>query len=368
MASAGGGRGTLLLARSVTRHHWFDLSPVPQAERVNALRAQLLAWQPFPDSRYLIVLHADHAQVYALDNAAAADILAATRPSPRRWWPEPLLHAGLPDGVHLVHCLEGVDGQAWLGGVMRASRWWTEVPDLAEWQSFVRQSRVPGLMADSVPAVQNLPWQKPSGAIVRDDELGRLSTGVERALVGAVFLLLMVFSGMVARDVVESLQLRNSAQMERDALGQEMAPLLAVRDKALALAEESRALALALTSARPLDVLDELVQRLPGSSVVREFDLAAGGLRVALDLPAEASRVMVVADLEAGGWFTQVNEVRDSASRSALVLEMKLNGPMPPTRGNTDEGLQRKSNEALPKSLDRAAPGASAARAVPGKP
>jgi len=222
-----------LLARSVLRYRWFDLAAIARADRQGALRAELMAWQPFPDSRYFIDLNVDQAQVFAIDRVAMEAALAARRKQPARWWPEPLMHAAQADGMHLVRCVEGFDGQAWQGGVLRASRWWAQPPSDAEWQSFVRQSRLPGATGDAVPRLLDLAWQTPARALLLDGELGGMAMDQERLLVGAVALLLTAATGLVGREAWDAREAQGQAFVDRQAMQAQAAPVLAAREKAL---------------------------------------------------------------------------------------------------------------------------------------
>jgi len=270
---------------------------------------------------------------------------------PELLWPESLCHAALPDGLHLLQCMEGVEGQCWQGGVLLASRWWVAVPSLADWQAFARQSRAPASSqtAAAVPEVQALPWQRPLRQPRPAEQLGRAAAGQERLLVGAGALLLLVFSSMTARAAWDAYQAREQAQSAVAQLRQDVTPLLAARDKALAAADQSAALLAQLRAPRPLEVLEELGRLLPKGSTVKEFDLNQLTVRVALELPAEVSRAQVITGLESGAWFTQISEVKDGGVggggvRSGISLEMKLAAAQPPARQQqqgADAGLSR---------------------------
>jgi len=341
----------VLLARSLLRHRAFSLGGLPAADRVGALQAQLLAWQPFVDSLVLVDLHGEQAQAYALPRELVSSAGTKFELKPELLWPESLCHAALPDGLHLLQCMEGVEGQCWQAGVLLASRWWAAVPGLADWQAFARQSRAPASSqaAAAPPEVQALPWQRPLRQPRPAEQLGRAAAGQERLLVGAGALLLLVFSSMTARAAWDAYQAREQAQSAVAQLRQDVTPLLAARDKALAAADQSAALLAQLRAPQPLEVLEELGRLLPKGSTVKEFDLNQLTVRVALELPAEVSRAQVITGLESGAWFTQISEVKDGGvggggARSGISLEMKLAAAQPPARQQqqgADAGLSR---------------------------
>lgn len=327
-----------MLARSVLRYRLFSLAAVPPAERRGALLAQLAAWQAFPDSVYLVDLLGDQAQVFAADRQQLAPHGLIDLPL----WPESLLHEPAADGVRLLQSLEGFEAQAWRSGVLVASRWWSALPDLQEWQAFARQARV---AAQQRPEPQALSWLKPARQPVRAEQLGQGSAGQQKLLVLAVALVLLAFASMTARDAWDARQRLQTASAELQRIKEGSAPLLAAREKALALADRSAALSRQLAAPQPLELFEQLGLLLPKGSVVKELDLQGRNLKLALELPPEVSRANVVQALESGAWLTQVSEVKDGMPRSWVSFEMRLEGVGPPRRASTDAGLKRAADE-----------------------
>jgi hypothetical protein len=108
-------------------------------------------------------------------------------------------------------------------------------------------------------------------------------------------------------------------------------PLLAARDRALALSAEADGLARQLTAVAPLDVLQHFADMLPpDGATLREFDLRGGMVRIALELAPHVSRSNVVRDLQAGGWFKRITEAPDSSSRGWTQFDIELLGTKPP--------------------------------------
>nr|WP_316640640.1 hypothetical protein [uncultured Roseateles sp.] len=354
-----------MLARSLLRYRCVSMAGVPASDRVKALQAQLLAWQPFPESLYLVDLLGDQAQVFALDQQQLAPLENSNAPL----WPESLLHEAPADGVVLLECLEGFEGQAWRGAVLNTSRWWPQLPDEAEWLGFVRQCRLSPAESQAalaqVPVARSSPWFRPARQVLRADQLSRSQQGNERLVLGAAGLILVAATAYGAHDAWATYQFRLAQQAAVMSLKDEVAPILAAREKALAAADQSAALVGLLRAAAPLEVMEHLGRLLPKGSTVKELDIGPQTVRVALELPAEVSRAKVVAELESGGWFVQVSEVKDSVSRAWINLEMRLSGPQPPGPKNADAALTRTSNQKPepPPGLDATAP----AR-VPGPP
>lgn len=333
-----------MISRGVTRHRAFDLSELPEADRLGALRAQLAAWEPLPDPQYLISWQGAVAQAFAIEKHRL-DPVAVKKPG---WLPETLAREPLSQGVRLVQALDGFEGQAWKAGVLRVTRWWAARPTVQEWSLFLRQAGWPGSAGDAAPDVESPDWQKPGRLPVSADQLGQVGQGNEQVLAAVLALVLIGFGAMSARALWDSFEARRQAQLALTELKVGVAPVLAARDKALAAADQGAALIAHLQAPRPLEVLEELLRLLPSTGLIREADIQGMEVRVVLDLPPDVSRSKVIAGLEAGGWFTQVSEARDGQPRSGLDLQMKLSAVSPPQRGSADAGLQRLSGEGVP--------------------
>lgn len=338
-------REPCVLARSLLRYRCLSVAGLATADRNKALQAQLLAWQPFPDSLYLVDMLGDQAQVFALDRQQLTQLERSEVPL----WPESLLREAQPDGVVLLKCLEGFEGQAWRGGVLNTSRWWPHLPGEMEWLAFVRQCRLPQqetvAALRGVPAPLDMAWFRPLRPVLRAEQLSRSQWGNEVLLLGAAGLVMVAASTYIAHDAWAAYQLRQAQQAAVLSLKDDVAPILLARDKALAAADQSAALIGLLRAAAPLDVMEHLGRLLPKGSTIKELDIGPQTVRVALELPAEVSRAKVVAELESGGWFVQVSEVKDSVARTWLNLEMRLSGPRPPGPRSNDAALTRASDE-----------------------
>ncbi len=329
------------------RHRSFDLAAIAEAERLGALQAQLSAWQPMPDALYLVSWQGDVAQAFAVDRQrlADADVKAAA------WLPETLAREAGGDGVRLVKALDGLEGQSWRAGVLQASRWWAERPELIEWQQFLRQAHWSGAPVQQVPAPESPPWIRPRQLPVLSEQLGQSRQGSERWLVTALLLLMLGFGAMTARSLWDSYDARRKVQLELADMREQIAPMLKSRDVALQAADQSAALVAQLSAPQALEVMHELLRLLPKGTVIRELDLDLLDLRLVLEVPPDSQRGKLVAELESGGWFTGVRELKDGVSRSGLGLQMRLLGPKPPQRSNADAGLGKLSTEQSVKPL-----------------
>lgn len=73
--------------------------------------------------------------------------------------PETLARIPLQDGIRLVQCLQGFEGQVWKSGDLLASRWWPIYPNERAWQTFLRVVDVDLETLPGVPEAQDIPFR-----------------------------------------------------------------------------------------------------------------------------------------------------------------------------------------------------------------
>lgn len=328
-----------MVARSVSRYRFFDLSAVPAAEQLAALRGQLAAWQPFEHARYWVQWQAGRAGVHAV----SADLLADL-PARATVWPEASLNAALPDGLRLVACVEGFEGQSWREGLLRTSQWWPALPSGDEWTMFVRAS---GSAPVPRPEPQTPQWAPPR---LRVQPLERLSQSVlapARTLVGACFLVLLGLTAYTAHAGWEAHQAATAAAAELADLRAKAQPVTRARDRAAATLATLEATAKPLWAPQPLEVLEHLARLLPKDVLLKEFDLQGLEVRVLLEAPADLARSQLFASLESGEWFSKVTE--QAGGRGGITLQFQLNGVRPPMAAQAAAtGVTRRSTDAAP--------------------
>jgi len=334
------GQPRWVVSRSLCRFKHFSLPAVPSAQRRAVLRNLLLAWAPFDDADYCVVSRGDVAFAWAWDRSRAAAALAETASSGTvNFVPEALVYSpAAADSVRLVQALEGVDAQVWRGGALRASHWWPVLPTAAEWTRWLRTAAGDGPQdPDSrVPAVQSLAWQQPWAEGVALDDLLASVSRLERVALGAAVVGLVALSSAQLRQGWAAVAERRDLAAERDRLAAQAAPVVLARDRALVLAAEIGLLSAQLSAPAPLEVMQHLAERLPAAGVVlKELELGGTRLRIGLDVAPTLARTALVRDLQAGGWFAQVNEVRDVSGRGWIGLEMQVQGLRPPATNPT---------------------------------
>ena len=339
-----------LLSRALYRCKHVSLAAVAPADRRAALRSQLLAWAPFDRTTFRVALRGDEALAFAWDRDAV--LALAQRPAAGAASPAPdeamlLLPEGLMrepmagEGLRLVACLEGVEAQQWHRGWPVASRWWPAVPAADEyllWRRSIAAGVSPALAATSgVPSVQQVAWLRGPWLVMHSaDELIGSWSRLERVAVGASMVGLAALSGAQAHHAWTARAEQQQLQLALVRANVDAGPVLAARDRAVALAREADALAAQLASAQPIEVLQHLSERLPAQgALLREFELAGRKLRVALELSPNLPRTTLVKDLQAGAWFSEVAETRDTSNRGWTTFEMGLASLRPPAAAPT---------------------------------
>ncbi len=324
-----------MLPRSRCRLRWFRLQGIPTAERLSALRLQVEAWRPFDRTAARLVIQGEQGLAVAWDEAALhQDALAAGLPPERcQLLHETFIQATGGDGLRLLRGVEGYEAQQWQDGQLLASRWWPQALSEADWREFVRASGAgrDGL-AVSLPEPQTplaavTPWARHFPLHPSADS----ERGLEQRLVllGGLGMLLGV--GVMAHQWWDA-HSQERRLVERVAeLKASAGPVVAARDATLAQMAEVGKLASWFAAPQPVDVLGYLNDTLARLNVqIKELELEGDKLQLALQLGANTGRANVVKELQAGGWFSDVTEVRADNARNLLVMDMRIRGALPP--------------------------------------
>ena len=181
--------------------------------------------------------------------------------------PETVAREGLDQGVRLVRCLEGVEGEVWSDGALVASRWWPEPPSPQEWSLFVRSARgtaasEPQVLTAGPPPVEEPRWLQ--GFPPLQPDLEAVATTASPTRVGSGLALAGLAAGALlgARLVVMSAE---AAALEAriEAGGETKAQLAALRRSAQARSVEAATLANAGDERRVIDTLSVAIGALP---------------------------------------------------------------------------------------------------------
>jgi hypothetical protein len=188
-------------------------------------------WAPFAEVAYHLHLTGDAVRIWTWDGARTRGAMSATGVDPRRVTvlPETALYERGEDGLHLIECVEGFEGQFWSDGELTASRWWPAPPSLAQWIDFQRGGGIQP--SGDAPPVEAPVWRRrawtDSGASLA---FGIESRGRELILVGTGALIVGYgyFGGALIHDALSLSAVE--ARLQR--AEQQAAPVLADRDRA----------------------------------------------------------------------------------------------------------------------------------------
>lgn len=281
------GRVEWVLSRPLYRFGRFDLATVPEAQRARALALQIRQWSAFARTGQYVAWAGAAALVWAWDEARVEAAMAAEGVDPRkaRVRPETVLRPPRAEGVCLRQCIDGVEGLAWQGGSLVASRWWSEPPPAHEWLAFQRDAGIaPGEQAPLPPGVETValaaqPWTGPgTGAGILG---GRARTEALIVGVGAVALALSTLWYGVA-----AAKLRLAANERREAarsLEERVRPKQLARVQALEALDRAAALRGLAPYPDQLSLMAAVAQVIAGKNATfREWDFRNGRLRLVL--------------------------------------------------------------------------------------
>ncbi|GGZ70877.1 hypothetical protein GCM10008101_26550 [Lysobacter xinjiangensis] len=262
-----GGRGApiWIIARGFCAYTVIDAQGVPASRRKGFAALALQRWSPFPDLGHHIEWVGARAMVWAWSIAQVRELPdARVAPLPKKAWPESIFRGQvLDDGICLVADDEGVEGRVWRQGLLAASQWWPETPDLAEWNTFLRGVGQPATR--SVPVVQHevlssQPWTRQ-----RLDSLNTI-TGQHRTFLQAGALALAV--ALLAIPLASSLRIMTKTIMLDRVIAREAAAsanLLEAREateRDLAVVDDLLELR---PPARQLELMAAVIGAVPGS-------------------------------------------------------------------------------------------------------
>jgi hypothetical protein len=324
---------TIVVARSRCRVRWFRLAGLPANERLAALRLQVEAWRPFANTGARLALLGEDGIALAWDASAAQQQLRADGLAPERcqFLPETLVQPAGADGLRLLRCAEGFEAQRWSDGFLRASRWWADPLTAQDWQEFVHASGA-GDAGSTPPEPQELGIA--TGAWVKHYPLhasAEGSEGTEQRVVFAGALALTLAAGVLAHQLWDARQQGQALARQIADAKTATAPVLRDRDATMAAVDEVEKIAAWFALPLPVDVIGHLHDMLGRSGVkIKDLDLEGSKLRIGLQLTPNATRAGIVKDLQAGGWFTEVSEVRADNARGLLTMEMRVAGLRPP--------------------------------------
>jgi hypothetical protein len=282
-------------------------------------------WAPYAEVGYHAHLTRDAARIWVWDAGRVRDAMlaAGVRPGRVAALPEAALQARASDGLHLVTCLEGVEGQSWSHGELQASRWWPETPSLEQWLEFRRAS---GLAVDALtasPPAESPPWRSRPWT----NSGGGSGIGMERrareVFVAGAGLLLAGYgylSGSLAHDAMSMSAVENRLR----AAEQRSAPTIAERSRALANREFLDNFAKLNPYPSQFALFAQVAEKLPpNGSRITAWTYQDGDLQFTILSPATPDVLFYVKTYSSVEGFTEVAADRADSERG-LRIKLRL--------------------------------------------
>ena len=316
-----------MLARALCHFKSLDLAHVPERARSQALVLQLTQISPYRVTGHHAVWRDGHAMLwYWDDERRQRGMLEAMVSAPRASVvPESVFYPALPDGLRLLACLSGVEGQYWQNGRLLGSRWWDAAPDAGEWLSFQRGL---GLGADqrdlTVPDAQRLELH-PEQPFLSAATAGAGSWRNERVAYALLVVLLCLPTAWFAACMLKTQLALNSARAGNGEIERKAQPLLAAREEATRIAAHLRALAALSPFPGQPDLMARVASALPkGAVYLKEWDFHDDQLKLVLVLINTAvSSSELVGALQKINGFDNV-QAAPSNDPKVLVLSMQI--------------------------------------------
>jgi hypothetical protein len=227
------GRRYWVVGRSLCGFRLFPLANVGRTNLKDVAALKAREWAPYPELGFHVHLTRDAARIWVWDGARVRDAMLSmgVRPGRVTVLPETALQARGADGLQLIDCLEGVEGQFWSEGELKASRWWAETPSPGQWLEFQRAT---GMVVHALPQVppaeqpvwRGQPWTS-SGEGLRLERRGREAAVV---VAGTLLAAYVYLAGSLAHDALSVSDVENRLVDAQ----RRSAPVLADREAALA--------------------------------------------------------------------------------------------------------------------------------------
>lgn len=251
--------------------------------------------------------------------------------------PESLARQPLDNGVRLVSCFEGVEGQVWSGRSLVASRWWSSEPSARQWQAFLRAAPLELELEALAGGGGDMPQPKPEQVPFRSD-LPLFDIDAERAVIlfspkkialAGSFVGACIFLYLGAQYVRHTATLV-SAERKMEHMSEETAQILSQRRRALANMSVARRPDVLGDVGMVLNGLDSLSQTLAGQDfVLRSVQVRDGEFEARIIGDTGLNGPGFVEKLEASAALQQVSVTPENNSVlhiSAQLQSVDLNG------------------------------------------
>jgi len=335
-----------VVARALCRFSRFDLTSIPVKRRAQALQLQLRQWTPFGQPEFAIIFEKNAALVWCWD---AAWLQAQRQNLPALWKnaeaiPETALQTPPADGARLIQCLDGVEAQFWQQGELRASRWWSAVPELSEFIAFCREVGHPLAQVQQLPEVlapitQAQPWLP----VMTAANLSAQNPLLEQAMYAALFLIVALPYGWYNLREYQLDRAMEGTRAEMKALTGQANSLVQAREAALKAVDEISSRQRLDPYPTQIELMTAVAEALPSDATIREWEFQENKLRIVIAGGLEVpSRADITKALTQSDMFTDIQNLlaRDTKALSFRMTVLPKNGIQP----EQDKSVDGKDN------------------------
>lgn len=230
------GRRVWIVARAMCRFTKVPLLPeASPTQQLAALRLQVERFSPFADTGSHAHFGPNAISVWVWDAAAVRDLADGIGVDTRRILVLPETAMQMPgEGVRLVDCLDGVEGQYWEASSLLASRWWPALPDSRNWILFQRGASIaPDKIREEVPPPVVLPWLEKSWTSAQSDRWGGITRFDLRLVAAGLGIACVVGYSFSAAEWFRARWELSSIETQIAATSASAAPLMDARTRAL---------------------------------------------------------------------------------------------------------------------------------------
>lgn len=204
--------------------------------------------------------------------------------------PEPLLRPRLPDGIHLIKCLDGFEAMSIKAGATRKTRWFATQPTELNWLQFARDAGVDAafLTVPTPETVQILKkpakdWLLVSSSIQSVSVVKWAVWAIVTAL-GAIFFALLTYNIKLVLNV-------NDLRKDYEVLAQQAASTLKLQREIASLQQPIEAIAQSQPKVLQIRLMAQLAQAGLFDEATKvnlqEWEYRNGRIRVQFSVPAE---------------------------------------------------------------------------------
>lgn len=278
------GKREWVLARSLCHYRLISLEDVPLAKRDSVLQLHIKQWSPFQDyASYPVWYSNGLIQVWIWDKKIQQEQMNQLGLKKVVAIPETVLRPRSSiDTVQLIQCLEGVEAQIWQQGLLKASRWWAQMPSLTDWIQFQRTHNLPIQTTLPEPIESPLlarPWGKPR------TNIAHFGAAQETTLVMVALSILACIFTWQSVSLWQWYQATQQLQQQIDQFTDRVEPLLQARNEAINYKQRIDELMRLNPYPSQLEVVHQVLAQLPHNDKTKllEWLYQAGELRITLE-------------------------------------------------------------------------------------